>query len=34
MDIKQSYNDNLRKYPNEYGDVSVMGGNLGNYHEI
>ena len=24
MDIKQSYNDNLRKLPNEYGDVSVM----------
>ena len=25
MDIKQLYNDNLRKLPNEYGDVSVMG---------
>ena len=24
MDIKQLYNDNLRKLPNEYGDVSVM----------
>ena len=23
MDIKQLYNDNLRKLPNEYGDVSV-----------
>ena len=25
MGIKQLYNDNLRKLPNEYGDVSVMG---------
>ena len=24
MDIKLLYNDNLRKLPNEYGDVSVM----------
>ena len=24
MDIKQLYNDNLRKLLNEYGDVSVM----------
>ena len=24
MDIKQLYNDNLRKLPKEYGDVSVM----------
>ena len=24
MDIKQLYNDNLRKLPNKYGDVSVM----------
>ena len=24
MDIKQLYNDNLWKLPNEYGDVSVM----------
>ena len=24
MGIKQLYNDNLRKIPNEYGDVSVM----------
>ena len=24
MGIKQLYNDNLRKSPNEYGDVSVM----------
>ena len=24
MDIKQLYNDNLRKLPNEHGDVSVM----------
>ena len=24
MVIKQLYNDNLRKLPNEYGDVSVM----------
>ena len=24
MRIKQLYNDNLRKLPNEYGDVSVM----------
>ena len=24
MGIKQSYNDNLWKLPNEYGDVSVM----------
>ena len=24
MSIKQLYNDNLRKLPNEYGDVSVM----------
>ena len=22
---KQLYNDNLRKLPNEYGDVSIMG---------
>ena len=29
MGIKQLYNDNLRKLPNEYGDVSVM-----NYHQI
>ena len=26
MGIKQLYNDNLRKLPNEYGDVSVMVG--------
>ena len=26
MGIKQLYNDNLRKLPNEYGDVSVMNG--------
>ena len=25
MGIKQLYNDNLRKLPNEYGVVSVMG---------
>ena len=25
MGIQQLYNDNLRKLPNEYGDVSVMG---------
>ena len=25
MGIKQLYNDNLWKLPNEYGDVSVMG---------
>ena len=24
MGIKQLFNDNLRKVPNEYGDVSVM----------
>ena len=24
MGIKQLYNDNLRKLPNEYGDVSAM----------
>ena len=24
MGIKEIYNDNLRKLPNEYGDVSVM----------
>ena len=24
MGLKQLYNDNLRKLPNEYGDVSVM----------
>ena len=24
MEIKQLYNDHLRKLPNEYGDVSVM----------
>ena len=24
MGIKQLHNDNLRKLPNEYGDVSVM----------
>ena len=24
MGIQQLYNDNLRKLPNEYGDVSVM----------
>ena len=24
MGIKQLYNDNLRKLPNEYGDFSVM----------
>ena len=24
MGIKQLYNDNLRKLPNEYGDVSIM----------
>ena len=24
MGIKQLYNDNLRRLPNEYGDVSVM----------
>ena len=24
MGIKQLYNENLRKLPNEYGDVSVM----------
>ena len=24
MGIKQFYNDNLRKLPNKYGDVSVM----------
>ena len=24
MGIKQLYDDNLRKLPNEYGDVSVM----------
>ena len=24
MGIKQLYNDNLRKLPNEYGDVSVI----------
>ena len=24
MGIKQLYNDNLQKLPNEYGDVSVM----------
>ena len=24
MGTKQLYNDNLRKLPNEYGDVSVM----------
>ena len=27
MGIKQLYNDNLRKLPNEYGDVSVMKSN-------
>ena len=26
MGIKQLYNDNLRKLPNEYGDVSVLPG--------
>ena len=26
MCIKQLYNDNLRKLPNDYGDVSVMYG--------
>ena len=26
MGLKQLYNDNLRKLPNEYGDVSVMPG--------
>ena len=29
MYIKQLYNDNLRKLPNEYGDVSVMDGITG-----
>ena len=30
MGIKQLSNDNLRKLPNEYGDVSVMKcGNIG-----
>ena len=24
MGIKQLYNDNLQKLPNEYGDVSIM----------
>ena len=24
MDIKQLYNNNLQKIPNEYGDVSIM----------
>ena len=24
MGIKQLYNDNLRKLPNKYGDVSIM----------
>ena len=28
MGIKQLYNDNLRKLPNEYGDVSVMQSSL------
>ena len=27
MGIKKLYNDNLRKLPNEYGDVYVMGSN-------
>ena len=34
MGIKQLYNDNLRKLPNEYGVVSVMlknGGNVVKY---
>ena len=31
MGIKQLYNDNLRKLPSEYGDVSVMGRKYG-YH--
>ena len=29
MGIKQLYNDNLRKLPNEYEDVSVMIGPMG-----
>ena len=34
MDIKQLYNDNLRKLPNEYGDVSIMCFISGVYGEI
>ena len=30
MGIKKLYNDNLRKLPNEYGDVSVMNREHGN----
>ena len=32
MGIKQLYNDNLRKLPNEYGDVSVMVFKIFFYH--
>ena len=32
MGIKQLSNDNLRKLPNEYGDVSVMRFVAGNYN--
>ena len=31
MGIKQLYKDNLRKLPNEYGDVSVMSIAVGSY---
>ena len=33
MGIKQLYKDNLRKLPNEYGDVSVMGQNCALWSE-
>ena len=34
MGIKQLYNDNLLKLPNEYGDVSVMEEHVCRYHSI
>ena len=34
MGIKQLYNDNLRKLPNEYGDVSVMPNSLDAAHIV
>ena len=33
MGIKQLYNDNLRKLPNEYGDVSIMCNSI-SFYEI
>ena len=33
MRIKQLYNDNLRKLPNKYGDVSVMKSSMDSFSE-